>query len=263
MPALVIAVASIKGGVGKTTLTSCLAVLLGRTGPVLAVDTDVQGNLGDAFGVRCEPARSLGAVLTADSGGVGDPRPAIVHGIAPGVDLLPVHGERLEKAAATIEAMPAKETRLRRALRQVEDDYRFVLIDTPPNFGLFTTNAIVAADAVLGVYEPKPWSMDGVAKVIAHVDRLRAAELSHAQFMGLAANKVDLRRSLDRDILAAITDSDFPCFETVIPERTAIATATGVQQPVVVAAPDSDSAQAMTQLADEIIAAVQASEVLV
>ena len=68
----VIALASRKGGAGKTTLTSHLAVQAGERGPAAIMDTDPQGGLAGWWNVRAaqapewiEPAASLSAAEAA------------------------------------------------------------------------------------------------------------------------------------------------------------------------------------------------------
>ena len=57
----------------------------------------------------------------------------------------------LDLAGAEIELVPAfsRETRLRKAIDGVIDDYDYVLIDCPPTLGLLTVNGLAAAREVL------------------------------------------------------------------------------------------------------------------
>ncbi len=52
----IIHVANIKGGVGKSTLATNLAASLGRHGPTLLIDLDMQGSAGVALGIGAEAA---------------------------------------------------------------------------------------------------------------------------------------------------------------------------------------------------------------
>jgi len=52
----IIHVANIKGGVGKSTLASNLAASLGKRGPTLLIDLDMQGSAGVALGVSADAA---------------------------------------------------------------------------------------------------------------------------------------------------------------------------------------------------------------
>ena len=64
---MIIAIAAIKGGVGKTTITFCLAATLAHMGKkVLCIDLDHQGDLSSAMGVeRDASAPDIGQILYA------------------------------------------------------------------------------------------------------------------------------------------------------------------------------------------------------
>lgn len=149
--ARVVAVANQKGGVGKTTTVLNLGYELvqrGRT--VVMVDVDPQASLTVALGFEERAAgRSLAEVM-------GDARP----GSLAIRDVLVVVDEHLFLVPSDIGLSAAelglvmrtrREEVLKRALTPLAESKRidYVLLDCPPNLGLLTTNALVAADEVL------------------------------------------------------------------------------------------------------------------
>ena len=55
----------------------------------------------------------------------------------------------------------SRETRLKRALDTVIEDYDFVFIDSPPSLGLLTVNALVAAEGLLIPIQCEFYALEG------------------------------------------------------------------------------------------------------
>ena len=142
----IIAIASQKGGVGKTTtainLGACLAQENRR---VLLLDIDPQGSATSGIGINGNDQQlTIYEVLI---GHTEMPTATVPTALA-NLDLVPA-GQRLSGAEVELVGMMARETRLRAALGQLKDSYDFILIDSPPSLGLLTVNALTAADSVL------------------------------------------------------------------------------------------------------------------
>ncbi|VWB06310.1 sugar transporter [Burkholderia lata] len=120
-------------GVGKSFVSANVAALLGQSGKrVLLIDGDLRrGELARRFGMRPDAGLSTvlrGGVTAAD---------AIVHDVAPNVDLFPA-GPRTDRPVELLAS-----DRLEAALTHVARDYDVVLLDAPPL--LPVTDAIVLA----------------------------------------------------------------------------------------------------------------------
>lgn len=248
-----IAIASEKGGVGKTTLTSNLAVLLGERGPTLAVDCDPQGSLTASFGVE-HRTRSLADLLQdAEDVPLED---VLVSGVAKNVDLLPASRAALEDAERRLTTEPGGEGFLRRSLEQVTDRYDWVVMDTPASLSILTLNAVCAADHVLGVYISQPWSMRGAGVVSAFVDKHKRRGLTTANFLGLVNNMAEPRLVLSRAVDEAVSAGGLRVFATKVPRSVRVAEAAALYSPVVLSDPSGTGALALRALAEEIVTAV-------
>jgi cellulose biosynthesis protein BcsQ len=154
--ALIITVYNNKGGVGKTTTALNIAATLAtRKKRVLVVDFDPnQSDLGDSLNL--EPLE--GKVFEMLSSKDPDPReiittyrfkhPRLKDGWQFDIllaDASLVKGD-IDEAKFR---QKVKFTALRKALESVQNEYDYILIDSPPNWRIFSQKAIYAADVVL------------------------------------------------------------------------------------------------------------------
>jgi cellulose synthase operon protein YhjQ len=151
MPA-VVAIVSLKGGVGRTTLTANLAGALAQAGRrCLAVDLDRQNALAGHFG-GASATEAGAADLHLEMTGT-DRREAAGRG-EPG--LVP-YGAGFDRAGAVEEKLAADATWLARRLEALAPrDCEVVLLDTPAQQGPWLTRALELADLVLVVVTPDP-----------------------------------------------------------------------------------------------------------
>ncbi len=156
-----IAIVNQKGGVGKTTTCVNLAAALHSAGQrVLLCDFDPQGNATSGLGIDKATVSPTVYDVVVDG---TDPARAIVKTAYS--DVLP---SNKALAGATIEmiGMERREHRLKEALRQVEKDYDFILIDCPPSLELLTLNGICAADTIMVPVQCEYYALEGLSDLL-------------------------------------------------------------------------------------------------
>ena len=184
-----ITVLSQKGGTGKTTTVRTLTDVFRRVGlAVLAVDLDPQGNLSDYFDVAPEASPTISEVLS----GTAKLRDATHDGIVPS-------NLTLAEAELVLGGKLGRELTLRKALRDVKDDYDLIMIDCPPALGLLTVNALVASDYALLSAEAQYFAMQGVEQALQVIELARDNLNPELEWLGVVLNIADMRTRHSRE----------------------------------------------------------------
>lgn len=230
-PVLVLGVCSLKGGVGKTSVTLGLASsALAHGVRTLVVDLDPQGDCTMALGVPQTGVPDVAGILT-------DPQPDRVRGTVrqsawamDGLDVLPGSARSAEHDGPDVEGRDVD--RLAYALSWLTG-YELVLVDCPPSLGGLTRAGLTACDRAIVVTEPGLFSVMAVGRAMRTIDDLRRGPAASLQPLGVVVNRVRAR-SLEqsfrmeelRTLYGPLVLSPF------IPERAALQQAQGAAQPV-------------------------------
>lgn len=165
----VIVVSNNKGGIGKTTTAMAISTILNRMGhKALLVDTDSQGNASDTFQAKIDQTATLyDVLLEAERISIQE---AIQH--TPSGDI--VAGDALlQRADSILKDDIAGAFRLKSALAGLPDDYEYVIVDTAPNLGELTKNALIAADEVIIPVSADRYAIQGLSNIIQAVAAIK------------------------------------------------------------------------------------------
>lgn len=248
----VVAISNQKGGVGKTTTAANLGVLLaGHDRRVLVVDADPQFALTRQLGVD---ERSLGVNLVDVLAGRAVAEDAIVRDVH-GVDVIAA-APSLAGIEMSLVAELGRECFLRDALERVLDEYDDVVIDTPPNLGLLTVNALVVAELVVApVSAEDDASLHGIRELRQTLRRLAERLGSPAPELAAVLTRWQPERISSRTIEETLV-CEGPTPAARIPCRPALfARAAADRVPLALSRPDSSPAIAYHLLAGRFVGA--------
>lgn len=166
--AKVISLINEKGGVGKTTSANVIAACLKKMKyKVLCIDFDPQGHLSFSFAADFREQPTIYHVLKhAVKPKYAIQQTAIVD-IIPSNDIL----KSIEKEFT----FAGNEQLLKNCLKSLHSLYDYIIIDSPPELGLISINAIVASDVVLIPCLPDGYSLRGTIKVHETINRVKQA----------------------------------------------------------------------------------------
>ncbi|MDX1448761.1 MAG: ParA family protein, partial [Acidimicrobiia bacterium] len=140
-----------------------------------------------------------------------------------------------------------------RALRQVSDDYDFVLIDCPPSLGILTINALTAANEVLIPLQAETLSRRGVEQLLETVGDVRQFTNPHLSVTGIIVTMFDTRTRHAHEQLESLrADDRFSVLEPPVPKTVRVAEAPERGRSVLGHARTHPAAAAYRQIAERL-----------
>ena len=246
----IIAFTNQKGGVGKSTTAVNVSGFLAQTGKnIILVDMDPQGNASSGIGIDTQIVKKTIYEVLSNKVSCSE---AILASKYKNLSVIPANID-LAGISSEISQEKGREYFLKTAIKQIVNNYDYIIIDCPPNLGLLTLNVLCAANHILIPMQTEYYSLEGLSqliKVVYHVKKtlnpdiiLSGVILTMFDQRTLHAQQVvnDVRKHLDKKV-----------YKTIIPRNVKLSEAPSFGKFIGDYAPSSLGSMAYKELSEEI-----------
>jgi chromosome partitioning protein len=245
-----IAIASQKGGVGKTSTAISLAAGLARKEKkTLLIDIDSQANSSK---VLLPDYQKIPIEKTIFSTIIHREPLSIYKTPVPNLSLVPSHILLSNTDIELTTAIDHREARLKNELDPIAKEYEYIIIDCPPTLSWLTINALSAADQVIVVVSPGYFELDSIVQISKTVKEVKDNFNPNLDLMGFLFTMSDptINTATSLQILRqTYTDK---VFKTVIPRNTDLRDAHFSQKDIFAFNPNAKAALAYNKLIHEL-----------
>lgn len=252
----IVAFATMKGGVGKTTLAFNLAAILAERSRVLVVDLDPQCNLNQSVGLDLN-TRDGYTVKDIFEDPRLDPTLASVE-VGDGLTILPGSID-LTVTEARLPSRAGKELVLQHYIEDHADffhKYDYVILDTGPSMSNINQNGFVVSDKIVLVSDVSLHSIRGAELFMFLWQDIRAALRLPDNISALVLNNYDSRTNLARELTEFCREKEELSrllVPTVIPARVALKKSAVENTPVCKLCPDDTVTAILRQVTAELV----------
>jgi chromosome partitioning protein len=247
-----LAVINQKGGCSKTTTSVNMAATIAAMGfKTLLVDMDPQSNLSQSLGIV---AFDMGTPnlfedqKTALNKCINETSITNLYIIPSDLSLAQVEWELLKTFKGTHTSI------LRDKLKENIEEFDYCIIDCPPSLGIFSLNALIAADRVLIPVGLDPFGLIGIKYLVNTITDIRMSVNKQLKILGIARTMWDMRQRLGREISGSI-ERDYPgkVLETIIKMNVSVKESAVAQMPLVNYDPSAPAAIQYKELTTEVL----------
>jgi len=188
----IISIINQKGGIAKSSTVNVLSEgLTLKKYKTLAIDLDPQCNLTYSMGGDFNNS-SIFEVLSGK---------AKAKDVIQKLKISDLIASNKELSGADITFnKTGKEYLLKERIEELKKEYDYIIIDTPPNLGILTINALVASDKVIIPSQANIFSLQGVENLISTIDLIKKYCNNKLQIQGILITKFKERTILNNEV---------------------------------------------------------------
>ncbi len=254
---VVVAVFNMKGGVGKSTVSSNFAWKVSRQGfRTLAIDADPQGHMTTSLGLEPSDFRlTLQQLLIPDGQRQTLPLSEIRTALSPNLHLVPANLSMCSLNLLLFQ-QPEREYRLRRVIQEIKetDNYDLIVIDSPPSYDLTSLNILLACDFLLAPVKLDGNSFYGLEYLFDAIRDIAATYRYRIPTVKIVANQYNSGFSVSRQILGGLKKNYGQYVaDTVVRQDVSFDKANALREPIFISTPSSKGSKDLEALSLELV----------